>query len=82
MINIRILMIIIIMIVQITRQPNLQTNGYNHTTTSISLPSYPILNPPKNSYINERHSTTLKLKRQSKNVENITYIMGYYPRNG
>ena len=25
---------------------------------------------------------TLKLKRKSKNVGNITCIMGYYPRNG
>ena len=25
---------------------------------------------------------TLKLKRKSKNVGNITSIMGYYPRNG
>ena len=27
------------------------------------------------------HSTTLKLKRKSKNVGNITSIVGCYPRN-
>ena len=25
---------------------------------------------------------TLKLERKSKNVRNITYVMGYYSRNG
>ena len=31
---------------------------------------------------NNSYNTTLKLKRKSKNVGNITYIMGSYPRNG
>ena len=38
---------------------------------------------PKNGYINERHSTTLKLKKNNnkyKNVGNITSIIGYYPK--
>ena len=59
------------------KQVNFQTNGHNHTPTSTPLPFCAILNP---IYINERQSATLKLKGQSKNVENITYIMGYNPR--
>ena len=31
---------------------------------------------------NKRTSTTLKLKRKSKNMKNITSITGCYPRNG
>ena len=47
------------------------------------LPHYPILNPlEKQLYINERHNMTLeKVKmKKSKNVGNITSVMGYYPR--
>ena len=31
---------------------------------------------------NNRPNTTLKLKRKSKNIGNITSITGCYPRNG
>ena len=36
-----------------------------------------------NSYINERHNTTMDIEteQKSKNLGNITYIMVYYPRN-
>ena len=46
------------------------------------LPHYPVLNPPEHSYINERYCTTLKLKRKSKNIGNVTSTIGCYPRNG
>ena len=36
----------------------------------------------KNNYIKERYSTTLKLKRESENMENIASVMGFCPRNG
>ena len=48
------------------------------------LPWYPGLNPPENSYINERRSTTFYIKNEqkSKNLGDFTSIMGYFPSNG
>ena len=66
------------------------TNSILKQIIMIPQPSSPILHTTlprfrsskKNCYLNEKHSATLKLERKSKNVGNITSIMGYYPRNG
>ena len=54
----------------------------SHHYSPTSLLCLPILNPPEKQLKKKAQHWTLKLKRKSKNVGNITSIIGYYPRNG